>query len=433
MKKHLETIKIVLACVLTVILAFGVGIQFERLPEVRAQNTGYRYAGNDIIFSGPGGGICWEPSFNAGPDSCLQRITAQNTGFTNGNGAIGVGNTGWASVPPPPVVGLATATTGGTIPDGTSYRFDTRYITIEGGSTNVTSTQEATQTTSGGGLSTITVTAPIAAAGAAGYTVDASNASGVGNGNATLTELSQPLNTAVCAGAFQVNGPGGAGTGPWACPFGTNAVFTSLLFTAATNVVPNTPGTTSAFPNGGFPVPLQNTAAYPGAVPDLIANLVQMPTLSTITTAQTFATIPLSPNVQNQVGKTLHVTGHGRYTSGAQSGTMTIALTEGGITPITVVAGPLVTGGQTNAQFEFDYYITTNKAGATGTVWGHGQLRVNLATASNTSALSPFNDTLTAVSSAINLTAANSLAITIAMSSSTTSATLDDAQVWLCN
>lgn len=436
MKTYRDTIKIVTAGLLTVLLAFGLGMQFDgSLPRVHAQipGFGYRFAGNDLILSGAGAGLCFESSYGAGPDNCYQRLGPNNVGQTLGNSAQGIGATGWAYLNPPPVVALATATTGGTIPDGTSYRLALVYITPLGGETNITSTQEATQTTSGGGLSTITVTAPVAAAGAAGYGVYSTNASGVGAGNATLTELSQPITTAVCAGAFQTAGSGGPGTGPWVCPFGTNAVFTSLLFTAAGNTVSNIPGTTTAFLNGGKAIPTVNGAAYPAAIPELICNLIPTTTNVTITTIQAMGSCPLAAGVQNGQGKVLRVTGHIVYTSGAQTGTATISLTEGGITPMTVTSGAIITGGQTNAQIDFDYYLTTSKIGAAGTLEGHGNLDINLATAANGNILSRYADQIVAASSAINLTAANTLAINITMSASTTSATLRDAQVWLLN
>lgn len=423
-RRIIRTLPYVLGLLFVSLIAWVLPSPFD---SVSAQNTGYRFGPQGIIFSGNQGGACFEQSYNAGPDSCLLRMASGQIGAT-----LGGVNTGWAFVPPPPVVGLATATTGGTIPNGTSYRLALTYMTINGGETNITSTQEATQTTTGTGASTITVTAPIAAAGAAGYRVWSTNASGVGAGNATLTELLQPLNTTVCAGAFQVNGPLGPGTGPTVCPIGTNAVLTSLLFTAASNVVPNIPGNSNVL-NGGSAIPASNTAAYPAMIPELIANVNPTTALSTITTIQPFVTIPLAANVQNSAGKVLRITGHGFYTSSAQTGTATISITEGGITPMTVTTPAITTGGQTNAQFSFDYYLTTTTTGSAGTLEGHGSLCFQVGTSANGAALPCYEDQITAASSAINLTAANNLAINITMTTSTTSAQLRDAQVWLLN
>lgn len=374
-------------CALSVLLVFG----------VVAQSTGYRFAGSNIIFSGIGSGLLVEPTYNSGSDVGLVRLGAGQLGQVQG----GI-NLGLANVNVPPVVALAKADTGGTIPAGV-IRGVLIYVTPTGGMTNVAAAGEATVTTVTA-ASTITATAPIAAAGAAGYVVALSAVSG-----ATLTETLQPMSTAVCAGAFAVSG----GAGMTVCPFGTNAVMTSLV--------------------AGAGVPLQNSAAFPAAIPELICNLIAQPANATITTIQVMGTCPLAAGIQNVSGKAMRVTGHLVYTSGAQTGTMTISVLEGGITPIAVTSGAIITGGQTNAQAEFDYYITTAFTGAAGTLESHGNLKINLATAANGSALSTFQDQNTAVSSAINLTAANSLTINITMSSSTTSATLRDAQVWLLN
>lgn len=411
--------KIVLAAVLITALGIGIGYDFGSLEPVSAQNVGYRYGQGSLIFSGIAGGVCGEPSYAAGVDTCIQRVNTGQLGQDLGNP-----NIGWAYLAPAPVVALATATTGGTIPNGTSYRLALSLVTINGGQTNITATQEATQTTTGSNVSTITVTAPIASAGAAGYAVYSTNASGVGAGNATLTELQQPITTAVCAGAFQVNGPSGPGTGQTVCPFGTNAVFTSLLFTPAGNTVPNIPGNAAAV-NGGQAIPATNTAAYPAGIPELACNLLPQTTNVTITTIQAMGSCVLQPNVQNTIGRVLHVKGYGVFTSGAQTGTMTISLTEGGITPCTVTSPAIITGGQTNSQFSFECYLSTLSTGSAGTLTADMTLGVNLATANNVLPLSINQDNIHgAASSAINLTVTNTLTTNITMSSSTTSATL---------
>ena len=414
-----------LAIALAVLLV--VCTSFELANTVMAQTTGYRFGPNGIVFQGQNGGVCFEPVFLYGVDSCLNRIQTGNIGFN-----LGTPNSGWAYMPNAPVVALSTATTGGSIPNGTSYRLALTYMTITGGETAITSTQEATQTTTGSGTSTITATAPIAAAGAAGYRIWSTNASGVGNGNATLTELLQPITTTVCAGAFQVNGPAGPGTGPWVCPIGTNAVLTSITTTAATVFTPNIPGSGPTVQNGGIAIPAANTAAYPAAIPELIANLNATTALATITSAQTFASIPLAANVQNSAGKVIRITGHGVFTT-SNAGTITLAVTEGGITPISVAGSANTAASETGAQFSFDYYITTASTGTAGTLESHGQFCDQLSGTLST-AMVCTNDQNTAVSASIGLTTANTLAITFAVSGSGfSSATLRDAQVWLLN
>jgi hypothetical protein len=363
-----------------------------------AQTFSYRFSGNGLIFSGPGSGFFTEAVYNGGPDSGFARLGAGQLGAVNG----GINFNPNAVITPPPIIALATATTGGTIADAT-YRAVLIYVTPTGGQTNVAAAGEATQATSGGGLSTLTATAPIAAAGAAGYVVAVSP-----GGGATLTETLQPMSTAVCAGAFAVQ------SALVVCPFGVNAVMTSLVT--------------------GQGIPLQNSAAFPAAVPQLICNLLPQTANVTITTIQTMGSCVLGPGIQNVSGKLLRVTGHGVYTTATQTGTMTISVTEGGQTPIAITSAAIITGGQTNQGFNLDYYVTTSLTGSSGKVEAHGALCVNVATGTQSAiAMACSQDTNTAASSAFNLTASNTLAIAITMTTSTTSATLRDAQVWLLN
>lgn len=358
------------------------------------QGSGYRFGINQIIFAGLNGGVCGEGSYNAGADVCLARLSAGQMGVING----GVNLNPNAVISPPPVVALATATSGGTIANGT-YRAVLIYVTPSGGQTNVAAAGEATQATTGTGVSTITATAPLAAAGAAGYVLAVSPAAG-----ATLTETLQPMTTTVCAGAFQV------ATGLTVCPFGVNAVITSVV---------TGPG-----------IPLQNSAAFPAAVPQLIGNLLPQPANTSVTTIQQMGSFILGPGIQNSTGKTLHVVGHLVYTT-AGAPVITISVLEGGITPI-AVAGVATTGAATNGQVAFDYHISTSLTGATGTLESHGLLSVQNNTALGT-ALGVYADQNTAASSAINLTASNTLGINITATVSLSTATLRDAKVYLEN
>lgn len=392
-----------------------------------AQNANQVYPGvNGPVFDGTSG-PCWETTYLSGVYACLNGLGAGAVGVNQG----GI-NLGTATLAPTPAIATSTATTGGTIADGTSYRLATTYITITGGETSIAAAQEGTQTTSGGGLSTITVTAPIAAAGAAGYAVYSTNASGVGNSNTTLTELSQPITTTVCAGAFQVNGPLGPGTGRWVCPFAVNAVFTSLQFTATTATTPNIPGSGPTVANGGLAIPATNTAAYPAAIPETICNFIPLTAQTTSTSTTIMASCPLAANIQNSYGKILHITGHGVFTA-TGTPTVTISAVEGGITPISIPGKAVTTGGQTNAQFTFDFYLTTSATGTSGTLEAHGLLYAQLASAANSTALATYADTNTAASSAINLTAANTLTLNITGSSGVSASTLRDAQIVLMN
>lgn len=60
---------------LMVILAIGFA--------TKAQSTGYRFTQNGIVFAG-NGTICFESSYNAGPDVCFERTAAGHLSLTSG-------------------------------------------------------------------------------------------------------------------------------------------------------------------------------------------------------------------------------------------------------------------------------------------------------------------------------------------------------------
>lgn len=53
-------------------------------PKVVAQATGYRFTQNGITFAG-NGTVCFEPTYNAGPDLCIDRSGAGHIGILNGS------------------------------------------------------------------------------------------------------------------------------------------------------------------------------------------------------------------------------------------------------------------------------------------------------------------------------------------------------------
>ena len=129
-------------------------------------------------------------------------------------------------------------------------------------------------------------------------------------------------------------------------------------------------------------------------------------------------TFALPAGFQNVVGKTLRIWASGRYvTAGGQSPTLTFTLLEGGITPLTWVS--TATTASMTKVWNIEAFVTTLTAGATGTLLAHGLLNVELGgTAAGAVAVSSFNDTVIAASSAIDLTAANTLKLQILASSS---------------
>jgi hypothetical protein len=49
-----------------------------------AQSTGYRFSGTGMIFAG-NGTVCFEPTYNAGPDACIQRSGAGHISLLTGS------------------------------------------------------------------------------------------------------------------------------------------------------------------------------------------------------------------------------------------------------------------------------------------------------------------------------------------------------------
>lgn len=151
--------------------------------------------------------------------------------------------------------------------------------------------------------------------------------------------------------------------------------------------------------------------------------------VTAVTTAQNLVAFPqLNANFQNITGRLLQVCGQGVFTTaGTTQPTLTFALTEGGITPVSITTAATSATAGTSLPFQVCFNLTTVSTGATGTLEAHGSVNANIATAG--SAISTFIDTNTAVSSAINLTAANTMALTVAASAAVTSVQL--RQVWL--
>jgi len=147
--------------------------------------------------------------------------------------------------------------------------------------------------------------------------------------------------------------------------------------------------------------------------------------VTSVTTAQSMYSLALPARIQNTVGRTLRICGYGVYTSpGTTTPTITIQLTEGGITPVAVTSAAVSSTASTNMPFQFCFDLTTAATGSSGTLEAHGQVSINISANTPAAAAATYNDTNTAVSSTLDLTAANTLAVQVAASSTITSVTL---------
>ena len=152
--------------------------------------------------------------------------------------------------------------------------------------------------------------------------------------------------------------------------------------------------------------------------------------LTAITAAQTFYTITLNPGEMNTLNRTYVLSGYALYTSpGTTTPTITFVLSLGGVTLATIVTGPVSATASANMPIQFEFVITVVSTGSAATVETHGEVDINLTANTPAGILSYYPDTNNAVSAAINLQNAAALTLTIAASSTITSAQM--RQVWL--
>lgn len=153
--------------------------------------------------------------------------------------------------------------------------------------------------------------------------------------------------------------------------------------------------------------------------------------LTAITTAQNLLSLAFNAGALNIVGRKIRVTGTLIYSTTATNvATISIAVKLGSVTLCTITTDATNTAASTNLPIQFEFEATVVSTGASATLETHGTVRANVGTAA-ASAVNVYLDTNTAVSSAVNLTAAATLTATIAASAAVPSAQLRDATVEL--
>ncbi|MGA9668413.1 MAG: hypothetical protein WBQ94_04350 [Terracidiphilus sp.] len=160
-----------------------------------------------------------------------------------------------------------------------------------------------------------------------------------------------------------------------------------------------------------------------------LLNVAQQTALTAITTAQTLLSKAMPAGSLNVAGRTLRVRGALIYsTTIANVATITIALKLGSVTLCTITTAATNTAASTNLPIQFDFTLTVAATGAAATIQSHGTVSANIGTAA-AGAITVYADTNTAVSSAVDLTIAETLAVTIAASAAVPSAQLLSASV----
>jgi hypothetical protein len=133
------------------------------------------------------------------------------------------------------------------------------------------------------------------------------------------------------------------------------------------------------------------------------------------TSATALMTTVFSASSLSSVGKTLYMFSAGEYTTDSGTGrTITLAVTiNDGTNTRTLVSwtSGATTASQTSMPWNFEAYMVVTAAGASGTMFSHGTADITLG-ASAGGATTAYNDTNTANSSVVILTASTTLSVT---------------------
>jgi hypothetical protein len=289
---------------------------------------------------------------------------------------------------------ITTSSTGGTIGNaGSTYRLGATCVDASGGETTLSiDTASAATIATGTSTSTnsINVTSPVGcttANGAVGWRLYMSAASG-----ASLSEI---LYSPTCSSTSVIANQS-VFVPATVCPIGASATITAIVTGTAT-----VPSVNTAFPR---------LAGSSGSWPPF-------PALGTVASAATgtLGVINVPSGYFNVLGRSVMACGNAYATqNGTGGGTLALKLTVSSIPGVTTITPLTLTSGaptlSTQDPINFCITITTASTGTTGTLWVHGWMGVGLA---GTGPMTTYNDLNFAVSSAVDLTKQDQLALTI--------------------
>jgi hypothetical protein len=156
--------------------------------------------------------------------------------------------------------------------------------------------------------------------------------------------------------------------------------------------------------------------------------------LTAITTAQNLISQALNAGALNKIGRTILVEGTFFYTSpGTTAPVVSLALVLGGVTLCTITLAALSTTASTNMPVQFQFQFNVVSTGASATIESHGYVNANISANTPAAAAVQFLDTNVAVSSAVNLVNAATLAVQISSTLAVTSAQLRQATIEVVN
>ena len=284
---------------------------------------------------------------------------------------------------------ITTATTGGTIPASSTYRLAATYVDASGGETLISTDSASTATIatgSGTATNTITVTSPAAATGAVGWRIYMTAAGGGAGTGILYTPTCSSTVPIPNQSVFPAN---------TVCPIGASATITAVVTGTATE-----PATGTAYPR---------LTGSSGSWPPFTA----VGTVSTTATG-TLAVVNIPAGYLNVLGRSLEACFNGNAVTNSTPGTLTIKGTLSSIPGVTTITPFSVVSGTTTASatvpFNGCVTLTTAATGTSGTLEVHGWVSYGLAgTAPGTLA----QDIITAVSSTVDLTKQDQIAITL--------------------
>jgi len=157
--------------------------------------------------------------------------------------------------------------------------------------------------------------------------------------------------------------------------------------------------------------------------------------LTSITTAQNLFSQSLNAGVLNKLNRILQITGSLVYTSpGTTTPTISIAVVLGSVTLCTITTAAISSTASTNLPIQFFFTLQVTTTGTSGALEVHGNVSANITANTPAAAVAAYLDTNTAASSTLDLTAAQTLKVTIASSGAgITGATLRQALVEVIN
>lgn len=276
---------------------------------------------------------------------------------------------------------ITTAATGGTISNAT-YRLAATYVDNFGGETTISVDTASTATiATTGTTSIITVTSPAALAGAIGWRLYMTAASG-----AAASEILYPVGNAAITGTAVT----GAALPCFA--IGTSAVINAIITGTA-----KIPSQNSAYAAAVLATPNPPVASYP-----------PFTALGTIAAAATgtLGQVDFLAGFFNALGRTVRFKGMAYATTNGTGGTITFQMLLASIfgvtsiTPFTAVTAS-VAASAIAVSMIFDITLTTAATGATGNFECHGSVEYNVA---GTAVGSVTMDNVITVSSNLDLT-----------------------------